>query len=66
MPKNKPLLRHYEATLPSWTIVLAQYGYYKPWIRIAVKYIIFTMSLITMMIGFWDLYKNVPALKMLL
>lgn len=63
LPVNKPLLKHYEATLPSWTVVLAQYGFYKPWIRHAVKYTIFTMSLITMIIGFYDLYKNVPILK---
>jgi len=39
------------------------YGFYKPWMRHSVRYMIFTMSLITMIIGFWDLYKNVPVLK---
>jgi hypothetical protein len=33
VPANKKLLRLYEASLPSWTVVLAQYGYYKPWFR---------------------------------
>jgi len=63
MPKNKGLLKLYEASLPSWTVVLAQYGYYKPWFRFAVRYIIFLASLITMSLGFWDLYKNVPVLR---
>jgi hypothetical protein len=62
-PLNKVLLRHYEAGLPSWTVVLAQYGYYLPWFRFAVRYIIFFASLVTMVLGFWDLYKNVPVLK---
>jgi hypothetical protein len=62
-PQNQELLRLYEASLPSWTIVLAQYGYYKPWFRFAVKYIVFLASLITMTLGFWDLYKNVPVLR---
>jgi len=63
IPDNKDLLKLYEASLPSWTVVLAQYGYYKPWFRFAVRYIIFLASLITMALGFWDLYKNVPVFK---
>lgn len=63
IPKNKNLLKLYEASLPSWTVVLAQYGYYKPWFRFAVRYIIFMASCITMAIGFWDLYKNVPVVR---
>lgn len=47
-------------------MVLAQYGYYKPWFRFAVRYIIFLASLITMALGFWDLYKNVPVFKNLI
>jgi aryl carrier-like protein len=31
-PTNKKLLLKYEASLPSWTVVMAQYtGYYRPW-----------------------------------
>jgi hypothetical protein len=63
MPAHKELLRLYEASLPSWTVVLAQYGFYKPWFRFAVRYIIFLASLVTMVLGFWDLYKNVPVFK---
>jgi hypothetical protein len=63
MREKKQLLRLYEASLPSWTVVLAQYGFYKPWLRFAVKYIVFIASLITMALGFWDLYKNVPIFK---
>jgi hypothetical protein len=66
VPENKDLLKLYEASLPSWTVVLAQYGYYKPWFRFAVRYIIFLASLITMALGFWDLYKNVPVFKNLI
>jgi hypothetical protein len=63
MPAHKELLKLYEASLPSWTVVLAQYGFYKPWFRFAVRYIIFLASLVTMVLGFWDLYKNVPVFK---
>jgi hypothetical protein len=63
LPNHKNLLRLYESSLPSWTVVLAQYGYYKPWFRFAVKYIIFLVSLITMILGFYDLYKNLPILR---
>ena len=63
MPAHKQLLKLYEASLPSWTVVLAQYGFYKPWFRFAVRYIIFLASLVTMVLGFWDLYKNVPVFK---
>jgi len=64
--ENKQLLLLYEASLPSWTIVLAQYGYYRPWFRYAVKYCIFVISLITMIIGFYDLYRNVPIVRKIL
>jgi len=31
-PVNKKLLVKYETSLPSWTVVMAQYtGYYRPW-----------------------------------
>ena len=63
MPTQKHLLKLYEASLPPWTVVLAQYGFYKPWFRFAVRYIIFIASLITMALGFWDLYKNLPVFK---
>ena len=51
----------YEASLPSWTVVLAQYtGYYRPWQRKALRLISYVASVITVSIGFYDLYKHFP------
>ena len=33
MKKNSALLVKYEASIPSWTVVLATYGYYRPSFR---------------------------------
>ena len=59
--QNKDLLLKYEASLPSWTVVLAQYtGYYRPWQRKVLRLVSFLASIITVSIGFYDLYKHFP------
>jgi hypothetical protein len=63
MKENKPLLRHYEASLPSWAVVMATYGYYRPSFRKFQYWFMIIISLISMMIGFFDLYKNLPIIK---
>ncbi|CAI2384286.1 unnamed protein product [Moneuplotes crassus] len=63
MKKNKKLLRHYETSLPSWTVVMATYGYYRPSFRKFQYWFMMFISLVSMMIGFFDLYKNLPIVK---
>ncbi|CDW84397.1 UNKNOWN [Stylonychia lemnae] len=61
--QNRALFLMHEAPIPQWTVLLAQFGYYKPWIRIIVKYLVYIISIFTMILGFWDLYKNVPVIN---
>ncbi|KAH9618155.1 hypothetical protein KSS87_002039, partial [Heliosperma pusillum] len=61
------LLTLLESGLPSWVIFLQSYPLfckvYRPWMRPLVRTLYILISLITCMIGFYDLYKNVPLLK---
>ncbi|KAK9757181.1 hypothetical protein RND81_01G146200 [Saponaria officinalis] len=61
------LLTLLETGLPSWVIFLQSYPLfckvYRPWMRPLVRTLYVLISLITCMIGFYDLYKNVPLLK---
>ena len=63
-PDNTFLLRKYERGIPSWAVFLPSYGLpYRPWMRRAMAFLIFCVSLITMILGFYDLYKNIPRLR---
>jgi hypothetical protein len=63
-PSNNDLLLKYETGLPSWTIVLAQYtSLYRPWQRKILRLITFFASIITVSIGFYDLYKHLPMFQ---
>lgn len=63
-PDNKALLLKFEQSLPSWTVVLAQYtGKYRAWMRHTVRIICFIASCITLSIACYDLYRNFPVLK---
>eukprot|EP00347_Sterkiella_histriomuscorum_P004028 403362021 len=64
--QSKKMFLMTEIGIPHWTVVLAQFGYYKPWIRFLVKYLVTLMSILTMILGFWDLYKNVPFINTLI
>ncbi|XP_039049352.1 uncharacterized protein LOC120190332 isoform X1 [Hibiscus syriacus] len=61
------LLRLLEAGLPSWVIFLQSYpGFchiYRPWMCPLARALYVLISIITVLIGFYDLYKNVPVLK---
>ncbi|KMT05644.1 hypothetical protein BVRB_7g167800 isoform B [Beta vulgaris subsp. vulgaris] len=61
------LLTLLESGLPSWVIFLQSYPLfckvYRPWMRPLVRTLYVIISLVTCMIGFYDLYKNVPLLK---
>lgn len=64
---NPRLLALLESGLPSWVIFLQSYPLfckiYHPWMRPLVRMLYVLISLGTMIIGFYDLYKNVPLLK---
>lgn len=55
------LLKMYESGLPAWAVFLARYGlWYRPWFRRAAYLAFIAISIFSMAVGFWDLYKNVP------
>nr|XP_025644964.1 uncharacterized protein LOC112740497 [Arachis hypogaea] len=61
------LLTLLEAGLPSWVIFLQSYpvlcNLYRPWMCPLARLLYVLISLVTVLIGFYDLYKNVPVLK---
>ncbi|KAJ0052453.1 hypothetical protein Pint_01540 [Pistacia integerrima] len=61
------LLALLEAGLPSWVIFLQSYPLfckvYSPWMPPLFRTFYILISLITVVIGFYDLYKNIPLLK---
>jgi hypothetical protein len=59
-PANKKLLLKYEASLPSWTVVMYT-GYYRPWQRKLLRVVVFMASCITLTIGLYDLYQHFPV-----
>lgn len=64
---NERLLKLYESGLPSWTIFLPSYGfYYRPWLRNITWVLFYAFSVFSLAIGFWDLYKTLPGLQLLL
>ncbi|XP_051210734.1 uncharacterized protein [Lolium perenne] len=61
------LLTLLESGLPSWVIFFQSYPLlchlYRPWMRPLARSLYMLASLVTVIIGFYDLYKNVPLLK---
>ncbi|OMO84747.1 hypothetical protein COLO4_21871 [Corchorus olitorius] len=61
------LLRLLEAGLPSWVLFLQSYPVfchiYRPWMCPLARALYVMISIVTVLIGFYDLYKNVPVLK---
>ncbi|KAL3810546.1 hypothetical protein ACJIZ3_000704 [Penstemon smallii] len=61
------LLTLLEAGLPSWVLFLQSYpGFchlYRPWMCPLARALYALISIVTVLIGFYDLYKNVPLLK---
>lgn len=64
---DQRLLKMLESGLPSWVIFLQSYPLlckvYRPWMRPLAKTMYVLVSIVTVIIGFYDLYKNVPVLK---
>lgn len=67
MISNLRLLTLLEAGLPSWAIFLQSYPVlchlYRPWMCPLARALYVIISTVTVVIGFYDLYKNVPILK---
>ncbi|GMG98713.1 hypothetical protein Nepgr_000553 [Nepenthes gracilis] len=61
------LLTLLESGLPSWVIFLQSYPVfchlYRPWMCPLARVLYVMISVVTVLIGFYDLYKNVPLLK---
>ncbi|XP_062230426.1 uncharacterized protein LOC133928213 [Phragmites australis] len=61
------LLTLLESGLPPWVIFFQSYPLlchlYRPWMRPLARSLYLLASLVTVLIGFYDLYKNVPLLK---
>ncbi|KAI3992708.1 hypothetical protein MKX01_021669 [Papaver californicum] len=61
------LLTLLESGLPSWVIFLQSYPLffhlYRPWMCLVARAFYVLISVVTVVIGFYDLYKNVPVLK---
>ncbi|KAL4555466.1 hypothetical protein LXL04_038085 [Taraxacum kok-saghyz] len=61
------LLTLLEAGLPSWVIFFQSYPVfchmYRPWMCPLARALYVIISIVTVVIGFYDLYKNVPVLK---
>ncbi|KAM6572572.1 hypothetical protein CsatA_016652 [Cannabis sativa] len=61
------LLTLLEAGLPSWVLFLQSYPVfchlYRPWMCPLARALYVLISVVTVLIGFYDLYKNVPVLK---
>jgi hypothetical protein len=61
---NERLLRLHESGLPTWAIYLPQYGvFYRPWLRTLTWLLFYAFSIVSFLIGFFDLYKAVPGLQ---
>ncbi|XP_047334206.1 uncharacterized protein LOC124937917 isoform X2 [Impatiens glandulifera] len=61
------LLTLLESGLPSWVIFFQSYPVfshlYRPWMCPLARALYVFISVVTVLIGFYDLYKNIPVLK---
>ena len=56
------LLRLYESGLPPWALLLPSFGfYYRPYLRGVARALFVLVSVLSMLAGFYDLYKNIPG-----
>jgi len=61
------LLRLYESGLPPWALFLASYGFfYRPYLRFIARLMFALVSGLSMMAGFYDLYKHIPGANAIL
>lgn len=63
MQHNEHLLKLYESGLPAWAVHMPYYGlFYRPWMRTVTWLLFLAISMFSLIMGFYDLYKNVPYL----
>ncbi|GAQ77986.1 hypothetical protein KFL_000060510 [Klebsormidium nitens] len=64
---DQRLLKMLESGLPTWAILVQSYPalchVYRPWMRRVAGYLYFIVSAVTVLIGFYDLYKNLPFVQ---
>lgn len=63
MQGDERLLKLYESGLPAWAVHMPLWGlWYRPWLRKATYALFICVSVFSMVMGFYDLLKNVPFL----
>ena len=63
MQGDERLLKLYESGLPAWAVHMPLWGLcYRPWLRKATYALFVCVSVFSMVMGFYDLLKNVPFL----
>jgi hypothetical protein len=61
---NGGRFRRYEAGLPAWSVTLPTYGFfYRRQMRSILTGLIIVIQLISMICGFYDLYRNIPYIE---
>lgn len=66
-PEHHRLLRLVEAGIPAWAIVLPKFsGLYHRSMRHFLAAAVVIMSCLSMLLGFYDLYKRIPLVRSLL
>jgi hypothetical protein len=64
---DQTLLKMLESGLPSWVIIMQSYPFvsklYRSWMRPLVRSTYVVVSIVTAIIGLYDLYKNLPVFK---
>ncbi|KAK9825452.1 hypothetical protein WJX81_002181 [Elliptochloris bilobata] len=64
---DERLLKLYESGLPAWAVHMPLWGlWYRPWLRRATYALFVCVSIFSMVMGFYDLLKNVPFLHQVL
>ncbi len=53
-----------ESGLPEWAVFLPSYGLlYRRWMRQAAKLLWVVLGVVSLLAGFYDLYRNIPGAK---
>lgn len=61
---DERLLKLYESGLPAWAMFLPQFGiWYRPWLRYLTWFLFYLFSVVSLLAGFYDLYKSLPGLQ---
>ncbi|CAL5219001.1 g756 [Coccomyxa viridis] len=61
---NERLLKLYESGLPAWAIYMPLYRLpYRPWMRKATYCLFILISVFSLVVGYYDIIKNVPLFR---